>query len=117
MTGPGERWTPGGEAVGAELPVTGFWSRLAVKERGILRRVGTYARFTTDEMILRQGDEDRHLVIILTGSAKVFTCSDNGSKKILALCGPGSLIGEVAALTAAPRSAGVQALDRAGALI
>jgi CRP/FNR family cyclic AMP-dependent transcriptional regulator len=55
--------------------------------------------------------------VILTGSAKVVRNPGNGPEKILALCGPGSLIGELASLTGAPRSAAVRALERVGALV
>lgn len=96
--------------------MAGFWSWLTADQRGALRRVGTEVRFGADELILRQGERDRHLLVILTGSAKVVASPGNGPEKLLALCGPGSLVGELAVLTAAPRSAAVRALERVGAL-
>src|SRR5947209_19275010 len=60
---------------------------------------------------MRQGAVERHLVVMLSGSVKVIKVIEQGIEKVLALCGPGSLLGELAALTAAPRSATVIALE------
>lgn len=103
--------------MGPARQVMGFWSRLTAGQRGEMLRVGTRVRFGADGTILRQGDRNRHLVVILTGSAKVVRNPGNGPEKILALCAPGTLIGELAALTGAPRSAEVRALEPVGALI
>ena len=73
--------------------------------------MGVPVRFGTDQPIMRQGQVERHLVVILSGSAKVIKVIERGIEKVLALCGPGSLVGELAALTSTPRSASVIALE------
>jgi CRP/FNR family transcriptional regulator, cyclic AMP receptor protein len=93
------------------VPAASFWARLTEPQREELRRAAVPVKFGTDQLIMRQGDSDRHLVVILSGSAKVMKVIELGIEKLLALCGPGSLIGELAALTAAPRSASVIALE------
>lgn len=98
------------------IPAASFWARLTEPERGELWRVGVRVRFGTDRPIMRQGDAERHLVVMLSGSAKVIKVVEHGIEKVLALCGPGSLLGELAALTSAPRSATVIALEPVEAL-
>jgi CRP/FNR family cyclic AMP-dependent transcriptional regulator len=93
------------------VPAGSFWARLAEPERQELRRVGVPVRFGTDQPIMSQGQVERHLVVILSGSVKVIKVIEQGIEKVLALCGPGSLVGELAALTSAPRSASVIALE------
>jgi CRP/FNR family cyclic AMP-dependent transcriptional regulator len=99
------------------LPIAGFWSRLTTKQRDELVRIGARVWFEADAVILSQGARDRHLVVLMTGAAKVITSSVAGSERMVELCGPGMLLGEVAALTAAPRGATVRALQRASALV
>jgi CRP-like cAMP-binding protein len=80
-------------------------------EREELRLAAIPVRYSTDQPIMRQGAVERHLVVILSGSAKVIKVIEQGIEKMLGLCGPGSVLGELAALTAAPRSATVIALE------
>jgi CRP/FNR family cyclic AMP-dependent transcriptional regulator len=101
----------------SQTPSASFWARLTADERNELLRVGTRVRFDADAPILRQGDPDRHLVVLLSGSAKATKSSVNGPEKVLSLCPPGTVVGELAAITAAPRSATVTALERVEALI
>ncbi|MFL6142072.1 MAG: Crp/Fnr family transcriptional regulator [Labedaea sp.] len=98
-------------------PAASFWSRLTVTERGELHQVGTRTRFEADQPLLSQGDRSRHLVVLLAGSVKATKSVGTGPEQVLALCGPGSVVGEVAALTGAPRSATITALERGEALI
>jgi CRP-like cAMP-binding protein len=93
------------------VPASSFWAQLSETERGALRTAGIPVRYATDQQIMRQGEAERHLVVILAGSAKVIKVIEQGIEKVLALCGPGSLLGELAALTSAPRSATVVALE------
>lgn len=99
-----------------EAAVT-FWGGLTATQREALLRVGAQVWFEPDEPVLRQGEPDRHLVVILAGAVKVVTSRGDGSTKVVALRGPGSLVGEIAALTASPRTAAVRALSRVGALV
>jgi CRP/FNR family cyclic AMP-dependent transcriptional regulator len=93
------------------VPARSFWARLTEAERQELRQAAVPVRYSTDQPIMRQGAPEQHLVVILSGSAKVIKVIEQGIEKVLALCGPGSLLGELAALTSAPRSATVIALE------
>ncbi|ALG10955.1 hypothetical protein AOZ06_32350 [Kibdelosporangium phytohabitans] len=90
---------------------------MTTPQRNLLGKVGTRVRYGTDDQILHQGARDRHLVVILTGVVKVVTSYSNGLAKVLALRGPGTLLGEIAALTASPRTAAVSAASPVTALL
>ncbi|ONI82992.1 hypothetical protein ALI144C_18260 [Actinosynnema sp. ALI-1.44] len=94
-----------------------FWSGLTTIQRDLLGQVGTRVRYGTGDRILQQGARDRHLVVVLAGVVKVVTSYSNGLEKVLALRGPGALLGEIAALTASPRTAAVSAASPVTALL
>lgn len=91
--------------------MSSFWARLTEAERDALRSVSFPVRYRTDQLIMRQGETERYLLVILAGSTKVIKIIEQGIEKVLALCGPGSLLGELSALTSAARSATVVALE------
>jgi CRP/FNR family cyclic AMP-dependent transcriptional regulator len=68
----------------------------------------TYRR---NEVILHRGDPAGALHIIRSGRVKITLPSEEGEETVLALPGPGSCFGEVAALDGGPRSATVTAVE------
>jgi CRP-like cAMP-binding protein len=68
-------------------------------------------QFAPGRVILREGDLDSHLELLIDGFAKVTTSVD-GFETLLGIRAPGELIGEVGALTGAPRNATVTACGR-----
>jgi CRP-like cAMP-binding protein len=61
--------------------------------------------------MLREGDRDTHLELLVSGFVKVTTSVD-GFETLLGIRAPGELVGEVGALTGAPRNATVTACGR-----
>ncbi|MFB9557261.1 Crp/Fnr family transcriptional regulator [Streptomyces roseoviridis] len=62
-------------------------------------------------VLLRQGDPGTHVVLLASGSTLVTLTGPNGERALLAVRGPGELLGELAVLDARPRSASVIAAE------
>ncbi|MFG2043317.1 Crp/Fnr family transcriptional regulator [Dactylosporangium sp. NPDC048998] len=68
-------------------------------------------QFSPGRVVLREGDVDTHLELLISGFVKVTTSVD-GFETLLGIRAPGELVGEVGALTGAPRNATVTACGR-----
>ena len=89
---------------------TTFLDLLSPSERAELNGLGTIRKFRTQTHLLREYDRTSFVVILLSGWCIVWTDTSRGSRLILALRGPGEMIGELAAFDSGPRSATVTAL-------
>ncbi|MDX2851220.1 Crp/Fnr family transcriptional regulator [Streptomyces sp. PA03-3a] len=61
------------------------------------------------EVLVRQGGQERTLLLLLSGAAKVLATTDSGHQALLAVRVGGDCVGEMGALDGAPRSATVTA--------
>jgi CRP-like cAMP-binding protein len=66
----------------------------------------------TGRYILREGDKDTQVEVIMAGYCKVSMLTSQGHKALMAVRGPGDVIGELAGLGGAPRNATVEASGR-----
>jgi len=82
----------------------------ALIENGALRR------FPAGTVLMREGEEGSSLFLIHEGSVKIVTADSKGDELIINTCGPGEIIGEMALLDRAPRSATVVAIADVDAL-
>jgi len=82
----------------------------ALRASGVIRTVERGAA-----MFHQQGMADRVLVV-LSGCVKLSRVSEDGKEVILAIRGPGDLLGELSAIDGRPRSATATALDRVEAV-
>ncbi|MGW2654947.1 Crp/Fnr family transcriptional regulator [Streptomyces sp. NPDC001478] len=87
-----------------------FLARLEREDREALLSLGRELRFAPRAPLLQQYEPSSHVLLILDGWTKVIASSENGYEALLALRGPGDIVGEAAALTGRPRSATVTAL-------
>ncbi|MCM2388835.1 Crp/Fnr family transcriptional regulator [Streptomyces albipurpureus] len=88
-----------------------FLHGLGRQAREELLGLGAERRFAAQEHLLRENDEGSHVLVILNGWAVVSTATERASSRlILALRGPGELVGEMAMLDGSPRSATITAL-------
>jgi CRP-like cAMP-binding protein len=72
----------------------------------------------TGETIIRQGDEESGFaVFLLSGGLKIGMVSAGGRDIILNYCSPGEVVGEIALLDAAPRTASVTAIEPSTVLL
>lgn len=97
-------------------PNQGFWCDLAEPERVALKGICTRKRFERNSAIVAEGDTAEDVVIIWSGLAKV--CSRTTSREVLlALRGPGDVVGEMASIGGGGRSATVTAIDNVDGLV
>jgi CRP-like cAMP-binding protein len=93
-----------------------FVVRLESEDRQALFARGTSLVFPVRQVMLREHEPTTHVLIILAGWAKVTSAAPNGYEALLALRGPGDIVGEQAMLSGRPRGATVTALGRVEAL-
>lgn len=77
----------------------------STKNIDALRTVGTRRLYQAGDVLFIEGDESRHVLLIEDGVVKVIATAPSGSPTVLALRGPGELIGEMSAVDGEPRSA------------
>ncbi|MCX2728777.1 Crp/Fnr family transcriptional regulator [Saccharopolyspora sp. NFXS83] len=82
-------------------------ARLRRETQRTLLDLGPEVIFEAGHTILRQGDDSSHVVLLLSGSAKVQALSESGGPTLLGIRFGGDLVGEMAALERRARSATV----------
>ncbi|MET1073636.1 MAG: Crp/Fnr family transcriptional regulator [Umezawaea sp.] len=76
-----------------------------------LLRLGTRRRYRPKSSLVRQGDPGGHLLALTSGRVAVLANQEDGAAALIALRGPGDLIGEMATRSESMRVATVVALD------
>ncbi|WP_420035120.1 Crp/Fnr family transcriptional regulator [Streptomyces sp. cg28] len=94
-----------------------FLARLEKEDRAALLAVGRLLRYPARTVLMRQEEPSNHVLLLLHGWTKVTAIAANGYEALLALRGPGDIIGEGAALSGRHRSATVTALDPVEAVV
>jgi CRP/FNR family transcriptional regulator, cyclic AMP receptor protein len=91
---------------------TTFMSRLEVADRAALSSLGRHRRFRPRSSLTIEGATTPHVLIIAKGWVKVGIAGDDGREVVVALRGPGDIVGELTALggPGAARSGTVVAL-------
>ncbi|MGC2997554.1 Crp/Fnr family transcriptional regulator [Streptomyces sp. G35A] len=88
-----------------------FLARLEGPDRTTLLSLGRELRFAPRVILLHQREPSSHVLFLVQGWTKVTASAASGYEALLALRGPGDVVGESAALTGRPRSATVTALE------
>ncbi len=90
-----------------------FVALLDEPDRVVLAGVGRQRSYRRGAVLLLEGDRSDHVLIVHEGRVKIVSTTAEGREILLAVRGPGELIGELAALAAGPepRSASVIALE------
>jgi CRP-like cAMP-binding protein len=89
-----------------------FLQLLTPDERAELARRGRQRRWNRDEIVLREDDHSEWVLVVLSGWVKVARNTVKGTEVLLAVRGPGALLGELAAVDGRPHSATVSTLDK-----
>ncbi|MFI9154872.1 Crp/Fnr family transcriptional regulator [Streptomyces sp. NPDC053367] len=82
-----------------------FWQALEPADRTALAEGTAVVSLPADRLLLAQGEDSDHLIVLLHGWIKIVAQSHAGYRALLALRGPGELLGEQAALERRRRSA------------
>jgi CRP/FNR family cyclic AMP-dependent transcriptional regulator len=77
---------------------------------------GVLRRYRPGDALFLEGDRSDRMLLIESGAVKV-TCSQGANDAMLAVCGPGELLGEMSTLDGAPRSATAVALGEVEATV
>lgn len=98
-----------GSSIFAEsLAFSGLDNELADGLAGLARDM----TLSTNEVLFMAGDAGDSMYAVLEGSLKVAVISAEGSEQLLAILGPGDVVGEMALLDGEPRSATVQTIKK-----
>ena len=73
--------------------------------------IGEKVRYEGGQILFSQGDLDLHFYILLSGKVHVSSLSADGRESTFNIMGPGSVIGEAAALTASLRFSAARAME------
>jgi len=101
--------------VSTNTPVE-FRDLLTADEVAALEKVGRRREFRRGAVIFREADRTDSVVVLLRGRVKVSSDTASGHEVVLAVRGPGALLGEFSAIDREPRSATVTALEPVTAL-
>ncbi|MCD0453601.1 Crp/Fnr family transcriptional regulator [Actinocorallia sp. API 0066] len=93
-----------------------FWSSLDPPAREALQRGGRIRTFATGARLLLQGERPDQVLILRHGWAKVSVGDVDGREVVIAVRGPGELVGETGLLNGSPRTATLTALHPVTAL-
>ena len=96
--------------------LSGPFSVLGPEEAAEFVGLGHHARYQTGDALLRQGERSDRVSVIVAGRVRVVRITRHGEEILLALRGPGDVIGELAAIDPAPRTATVNAIEDVRAL-
>ena len=96
----------------ADLRAIPLFAQLSDAQVELLLRGQIGVEVAAEQVLLLEQDEGEGLVVILEGLAKVRSYSADGEEAVMAVLGPGDLLGEMAVLTSGVRNADVVALTR-----
>jgi CRP-like cAMP-binding protein len=88
-----------------------FLESLLEPERTALLAAGRKKNWDQGDLLVRSGDRVDSATVLLSGSVKVHKTAAEGAEVVLALLGPGDLLGEMSAVREAVRSADATALE------
>jgi CRP/FNR family transcriptional regulator, cyclic AMP receptor protein len=88
-----------------------FWGLLDAADRTALRDAATCVEFAPGSVICHQGDQSRNVLVVSRGRVKVSRFAVTGEETVLAVRGPGEIIGELSAVDGRRRSATLTAVD------
>jgi CRP/FNR family transcriptional regulator, cyclic AMP receptor protein len=101
----------------AATPPRGFAGILSDEDRAALEGLARRASFPPGTVILHEGVHPESVIVLLEGLVKVTSVAVNGRELVLAVCGPGELIGELAAIDEQPHVGTVVTIGGVTALV
>jgi CRP/FNR family cyclic AMP-dependent transcriptional regulator len=101
----------------SEVEPDEFMARLDPADRAALVERGRQRRFPAGASLFLEGDSCSTVIIVVSGRVKAFSLTEQGEEIVLAVRGPGALLGELSAVDGAPRGSSVAALEPVAALV
>jgi CRP-like cAMP-binding protein len=94
-----------------------FFNQLTDEQRDALKDISRRRSYKKGSTLFNEGDVADRVVVILEGNVKVSYFTNEGKEVVLAVRGPGDLLGELSALDAEPLSATVTAMGPVTGLV
>jgi CRP/FNR family cyclic AMP-dependent transcriptional regulator len=89
-----------------------FLAQVDPAGRRTLAQLGTSRDYRPRTALFHQGEPSRHVLVLVDGWVKVTLTSRTGEEALLAIRGPGDIVGDQSAVDGKPRSATVTALTQ-----
>ena len=101
----------------ANRPASGrFPMSLDPAELRAFSALGRLVRFADGARIFREGEISGRVILVVRGRVKVFSSTRDGREVVLAVRGPGDLLGEISAVDGGPHSATCEAMESVEAM-
>jgi CRP-like cAMP-binding protein len=100
----------------AEETTGGFLGSLEEQEVASLKEAGRSRVYRRGATLLNEGDTSDRVIIVTSGRVKVSYFTEDGREVMLAVRGPGDLLGELSAFDGEPHSATADAMEEVGTL-
>ncbi|HUQ58481.1 Crp/Fnr family transcriptional regulator [Lentzea sp.] len=94
-----------------------FWGMLHERDRTALEAAATRVLFQSGSVICHQGDNSRNVLLVSHGRVKVSRFALTGEETVVAVRGPGEIIGELSAIDGRRRSATLTAVDPVSGMV
>ena len=108
---------PTARALGGSDAADGFLEAVGPEAAAAFRGRATARRYVRGEALMHAGQVPRDVFLLRGGRVKVSASTSAGRHFLLAVRGPGDLVGELSALDDLPRSATIEALEAVDALV
>lgn len=95
------------------MTATGILDCLSPEDREIVEARFVHHSYAAGHTVISHMDEDRDVFFVLEGRVRATLYSSTGREVDYSDAGPGDVVGELAAIDGGPRSATVEALERA----
>ncbi|MGH2730594.1 MAG: Crp/Fnr family transcriptional regulator [Actinomycetota bacterium] len=95
----------------------GFLGELTSDEARALRDRSRPRRYPKGSTLFNEGESSDRVFVVTEGQAKLSFFTDDGREILLAVRGPGEIIGEMSAIDGEPRSATATAMESVEALV
>jgi len=96
---------------------SGFLADLEADEARALEERARRRSFRSGSTLFHEGDTTDRVVVVLSGQVKVSYFTEDGKEVVLAIRGPGELLGELSALDRQPHSATATAIGTVETLV
>lgn len=94
-----------------------FLDMIDSADRSALVSTGRRRRYAKGDSLFNEGNQSERVMVLLEGRAKVARATEDGKEAMLALRGPGDLLGEMSVFDGEPHSASATALEDCEALV
>jgi len=88
-----------------------FLAHLTPEEGEALKNAGRPRRWERGTTVMTEGDTSDWVLFLTEGRVKVSSHTSSGTEVVLAVRGPGALLGEMSSIDGSPRSATITALE------